>query len=669
VRKSFALLCCLLVAGALARPARAAAAEEGPTIALVDMPAAVGPTDALPLQLKVAPGDLSNLDVRVTLHDDLNTRSGFEQTVAGAELGDDIDRVDVPLGDLAAKRGVVTVRLGMPDAYVPSDLVLHPTRTGVYPLEVALRRDGTQLDSFVTWLVYVRSGTGAEGRRSITEPLSFSWVWSVVAPPAREADGTTPSPDVLSQMIPGGRLARIATLLARADNVPITLDVSPETLQSWLDFARERDQLKAGASAVRVAAGARENQLLPAPYVPIDLPAFLHAGLGRYYSDELVEGAEKLQELTGARIDDSRIATIDPVDDAALQRLRELLFDRVVVREDRLPSQQPNLTPARPFVVATDDGGQLDATSSNATIAKWLEGDEAPALRAQRFLAGLSLVALEAPADPRGIVVTTPRDWSPDVTAVTKVLRGLRTDPLLRAVTLNDYFSDVPADTTGDDDTPLVRKLLPQASGSYPITAFEYQQARDSLNSFRGVVGPTDPSVVRGERALLIALSSLLTPAQAHQELGVIDHAASSFLGQISVTQQRVTLTARKAQIPLTFSNQTAQPVRVRVSLAAPSGKALFPDGAQQLITLAPGIQTKRFLVEARATGTFAMTVTLTSEDGQLSIGAPTEITVRSTVFSGWGAMLTVGALVFLAGWWANHIWRSRRAMRHAAAV
>jgi hypothetical protein len=126
-------------------------------------------------------------------------------------------------------------------------------------------------------------------------------------------------------------------------------------------------------------------------------------------------------------------------------------------------------------------------------------------------------------------------------------------------------------------------------------------------------------------------------------------------------------LTARRAEIPLTFTNGTVQPVRVRVALSAPSGKALFPDGAEQVVTLKPGNQTQRFLVEARATGTFAMTVTLSSEDGQLRIGAPTEITVRSTVFSGWGAMLTVGAAVFLAGWWANHIWRSRRALRRAA--
>jgi hypothetical protein len=109
--------------------------------------------------------------------------------------------------------------------------------------------------------------------------------------------------------------------------------------------------------------------------------------------------------------------------------------------------------------------------------------------------------------------------------------------------------------------------------------------------------------------------------------------------------------------------------VRVRVRLDAPSGKVLFPEGAERSITLQPGNSTQRFVVVARATGTFAMTVTLTSDDGQLHIGAPTEITVRSTVFSGWGAMLTVGALVFLAGWWANHIWRSRRAVRRAATA
>jgi hypothetical protein len=41
-------------------------------------------------------------------------------------------------------------------------------------------------------------------------------------------------------------------------------------------------------------------------------------------------------------------------------------------------------------------------------------------------------------------------------------------------------------------------------------------------------------------------------------------------------------------------------------------------------------------------------------------------VTIRLAVFSGMGIALTLGALVFLAGWWGNHFWRSRRARRRA---
>ena len=41
-------------------------------------------------------------------------------------------------------------------------------------------------------------------------------------------------------------------------------------------------------------------------------------------------------------------------------------------------------------------------------------------------------------------------------------------------------------------------------------------------------------------------------------------------------------------------------------------------------------------------------------------------MTIRSAVFSGIGIALTLGALLFLAGWWGNHFWRTRRARRSA---
>jgi hypothetical protein len=61
------------------------------------------------------------------------------------------------------------------------------------------------------------------------------------------------------------------------------------------------------------------------------------------------------------------------------------------------------------------------------------------------------------------------------------------------------------------------------------------------------------------------------------------------------------------------------------------------------------------------------MTVTLLSEDGELQIGPPTRVTVRSAVFSRLGVLLTAGALLFLAIWWGNHLWRARRVRRAPA--
>ena len=99
----------------------------------------------------------------------------------------------------------------------------------------------------------------------------------------------------------------------------------------------------------------------------------------------------------------------------------------------------------------------------------------------------------------------------------------------------------------------------------------------------------------------------------------------------------------------------------VRVHLESP--KLIFPDGADTVLDLPDRHYTKRFAVEARASGTFAMTITLETRPTAGSSSAPADrVTIRSAVFSGIGIALTLGALLFLAGWWGNHFWRTRRA-------
>ena len=110
----------------------------------------------------------------------------------------------------------------------------------------------------------------------------------------------------------------------------------------------------------------------------------------------------------------------------------------------------------------------------------------------------------------------------------------------------------------------------------------------------------------------------------------------------------------------------------MRVQIRFESEKLEFPSGAVPAeagcrqsaagfaCTLPPRNTTIRFPVVTRASGTFPLQMTVTSEDGNLALGSA-RYTVRSTAVSGVGIFLTIGAGIFLAIWWLTHWRRSRR--------
>jgi hypothetical protein len=196
------------------------------------------------------------------------------------------------------------------------------------------------------------------------------------------------------------------------------------------------------------------------------------------------------------------------------------------------------------------------------------------------------------------------------------------------------------------------------------MSAVEYESAAADFATYRDIVGRDEPTAVDGERALRIALSTEISSERARAQLQKVDDMVATFTGGITTTARRITLTARQAELPISFQNTTGQgAIRVRVRLESP--KLSFPDGDEQVLTLPPGNTTVRFPVETRASGTFPMTISLMSEDRQLEFGPPTRVTVRSAVFGGYAVALTIGALAFLAFWWGNHFRRTRRARRN----
>lgn len=599
-----------------------------------------------------------NAAVEITVHSSVTSRTDLDRAMTGEGLTSTRTRLTFPFSSLAPnRRGEFLIAFGLSGSGAPRSVAVD--EAGVYPVEVGVVGAGDQRTKFTTWMVVVDRNNIAAA-----QPLRVSWIWQLVAAPSHFADRSV-NPSVVDQMRPGGRLDRIATLLARAHGFPLTLGVGPETLESWLNQAGNDPALAPGVRRVTRAVQSESTQLLPEPYVPIEGPTIEAENLGAQLPAEYVTGSNVIERATG-QIPDPRTAFVDPVDDATLSRLTQMLIGRYVVRDTALAPVAEPLSPAQPFVLTSPTVPSSPAIATDSGLEQLLETPGTPALRAQRLLAALAEIAYEAPSQARGVVLSVPSNWQPDLATVTLVVRDLESDPLVQPATLNQLFGSVAPEQR--DGTMLQRELAPiKASVAQPLFADEYAAAARALGAYRAMVGNDDASVVAGHHALLLSLSTANSRAQALAQLQTIQDDLHTLTSGITTTAKTLTLTARRAQLPLSFQNDTKRAgIRVRVRLDSP--KLIFPDGQDILIKLPIGHYTQRVTVEARASGTFTMTITLESANGSVQLGPPTSVTIRSAAFSGIGIGLTVGALLFLAGWWGNHFRRTRRARRRASA-
>jgi hypothetical protein len=260
--------------------------------------------------------------------------------------------------------------------------------------------------------------------------------------------------------------------------------------------------------------------------------------------------------------------------------------------------------------------------------------------------------------------VVNPDRWDAPLDVALPLLAGLRGNPLVRPVTVDTLLADVAPASVDDSGTKVVRGVVPSQPPAPPVTPTRYDRALQERDAVARLFGVDDERVLVGDRALLSSLAASWSNdagrGKATALLAGIGQSVDGFLAQIRVpAQSTVTLTSNRAEIPITFSNDTGQTVRVRVHLE--SNRLLFPDGAERVIELPPRNHTERIQVETRGPGTFPIGIEVTTEDG-LPIQT-TRLSVRSSVVSGVGIVLVIGALVFLALWWGWDI-RRRRSRR-----
>ena len=195
--------------------------------------------------------------------------------------------------------------------------------------------------------------------------------------------------------------------------------------------------------------------------------------------------------------------------------------------------------------------------------------------------------------------------------------------------------------------------------------AFSIAERRLEIGQVASML-PADDTMARDLRQVLdLSLADDLTDTTRNAYLSTVDEPPRGRHGSIvPMDRRQFTITSRRTTIPITVRTKWAQPLRVKVRLTSP--KLNFPKG-DQIITVTQYSPPFRVPVEAKTNGTFQVTATLLTPDGDAPLGPPMAITVRSTALSGLGILVTIAAALGLAAWWIQHL-RSKRRRRAAAA-
>ena len=620
--------------------------------------------DGAPFDLRIRLGAdvAADASLVLELYGPTTSRSQFRATLTGELLGPRRAEAVVPVAELAEEAdGSRRIRLTQAPTVAPGERPVPAlTRPGVYPVVVSVRPadpSAPPAAAFTTYLVR----TAEEAR-----PLQVAVIQPVAAPLAHRPDGEVALPPEAVE-----ELAVTAEILAGSDPMPLTIAPRPETLDALMDVA---DADPAAAVVLeRLARAAVDRQVVSGPYVDVPLDALEAAGLGEDLAAQRRRGDDAIEAALGVRTDPRTWVQADGAGPDPVRRLATLGVDQIVLPDAGLSPVTLRLTLTRPFSVsAGGDGFALEATAPDPGLSAWYEDDD-PVLAAQLVLADLAVLHGDQPGPlrPRGVVVAPPAGVAVDPDFLRTVLAGIDAAPILEPVTLDAYFRDV--DPEGEVER-LVRTLAPSpATVTLGISAAEVEAARSRLVGYDSMVADQTQAVRALHDLTLLAEAGSLEPTDRRAYLAGVGAAVDRRLGRIGVVDGAAfRLPDSEGTIPLTIVQEGSQPLLVRVTLQ--SERLEFGSGddrrvGQRSYDLELTSENTPLVVpvRVRSPGSFPLFVTITSPDGRLQV-VRSQVTIRSTAFSGVGVALSAGAGLFLLLWWGRH-WRTVRRARRLVPV
>ncbi|WP_169166826.1 DUF6049 family protein [Cellulomonas taurus] len=459
----------------------------------------------------------------------------------------------------------------------------------------------------------------------------------------------------------GGRLSRL--LQATAGHPSVSWAVDPALLRQVADGSRAD---RAWAEAL-TAAGA-DREVLRLPWADPDLAALAHSG--RSSSTDLLS-----QALSSSAAASDELLTdaptllwgSNPVLDESTAELAAAHGDgaALVTGTASMPARSDTDTPSAPTNVQTD-GGQVTALVPDATLSELLtdpnavQAGSSPAIAAQRMLAETAVIARGDDSGGSYVLITTPRDWSPQSSAADAQLTALESAPWVRTTSVADMLAaqDAGRVTSSDRADPPSTERDPAELTPAWVNALATQW--ESAEDFASVVA--DPAgLLRGLDTDVLAPLSVAWRADPDGRAGAVEAAIAQATARQSglsvLLNEQFTVISSSSQITVNVRNELDQDATVRVELRPQKG--CLETTRSPLVSVSANSETPVPLtLRATANCDVDVDVSLIAENGR-ELSMPQTISLRLAPTIESVGTIVVGALLF-AGLLFG-IWRTVR--------
>ena len=589
------------------------------------------------------------------------------------------------------------------------------TAFGVYPLAAEALSGGLPLTTDRTFLPFW-PGPAAAG---LAGRLQVAWIWPLTGPPEQSAcslvDNALVDNKLASSLTAHGRLGSLlaagSASAAAADD--LTWAIDPSLLSSAAAMTKSYrtggTATCTGATPEKASTAARawlallqqvtaQQDFFVTPYADVDMAALAHSGMDTDIQRAYTEGRSTAQAILGAAqrpvppvssgTQGSASAPAAsgiawPADGIADYGLLGSLavngVSTVVLSSTMMPPvTTQDFTPSAITLTPDGVGAELHVALADDTLTQLLAAvPSAAAARAagpagagqkfsaqQRFLAETAMIAAEAPALRRSVVIAPPRTWDPAPGVASALLADTASAPWLQPTTLNSLVA------AGSPAGQVARQQPPQQDAS-PLELS--RSLLSALNSVKARIGLQASITNAGPSYLSTAVAAVESSAWRGDQAQAA-RLLAQLSGYISAQEQKVsivrggldTLTGNSGSVPVSINNKLDRPVTVRLRVQAPPGRIIV---AAQNRPITIGRHQQRTIavpVKALVSGSTVLRLSLLTPDGQALPGRPAEETVDATHVGTLAlVIIAIASAVFIIGTASRAI--RRRNQRKAA--